>query len=106
MKSFQTWIHVAVAHACHYVLLIWQEIARLLMEKEKREYKRIREREKEKERERMAMERMAMERKRQEGNHKVTPTSYTIQFRLLAPIYNTSSHFMKYKNFFFPFIQV
>lgn len=52
---------------------LWQEIARLMMEQEKREYKKNREREKEKERERerMAMERMAMERKRQEAEHRV-----------------------------------
>ncbi|XP_012733281.2 coiled-coil domain-containing protein 50 [Fundulus heteroclitus] len=47
-----------------------EEIARLLMEKEKKEYRRNREREKEKERERMAMEKIAMERKRHEGNYK------------------------------------
>ncbi|KAF0042097.1 hypothetical protein F2P81_005629 [Scophthalmus maximus] len=42
-----------------------EEIARLLMEQEKKEYKKNREREKEKERER---ERMAMERRRPEGD--------------------------------------
>ncbi|XP_047231191.1 coiled-coil domain-containing protein 50 isoform X2 [Girardinichthys multiradiatus] len=47
-----------------------EEIARLLMEKEKKEYRRNREREKEKERERLAMEKIAMERKRHEGNYK------------------------------------
>uniref|UniRef100_A0A3B3YHU9 Coiled-coil domain-containing protein n=1 Tax=Poecilia mexicana TaxID=48701 RepID=A0A3B3YHU9_9TELE len=47
-----------------------EEIARSLMEKEKKEYRKNREREKEKERERMAMEKMAMERKRPEGNYK------------------------------------
>ncbi|XP_054910582.1 coiled-coil domain-containing protein 50 isoform X2 [Poeciliopsis prolifica] len=47
-----------------------EEIARLLMEKEKKEYRKNREREKEKERERMAMEKMAIERKRPEGNYK------------------------------------
>ncbi|MEQ2287933.1 hypothetical protein AMECASPLE_017845, partial [Ameca splendens] len=48
-----------------------EEIARLLMEKEKKEYRRNREREKEKEkeRERLAMEKIAMERKRHEGNY-------------------------------------
>ncbi|XP_041861426.1 coiled-coil domain-containing protein 50 isoform X3 [Melanotaenia boesemani] len=46
-----------------------EEIARHLMEQEKKEYKKIREREKEKERERerLAMERMAMEKRRQEA---------------------------------------
>ncbi|XP_051803438.1 coiled-coil domain-containing protein 50 isoform X2 [Acanthochromis polyacanthus] len=49
-----------------------EEIARLLMEQEKKEYKKNREREKEKERERerLAMERMAMERRRQEGDYR------------------------------------
>uniref|UniRef100_A0A3Q2G445 Coiled-coil domain containing 50a n=1 Tax=Cyprinodon variegatus TaxID=28743 RepID=A0A3Q2G445_CYPVA len=47
-----------------------EEIARLLMEKEKKEYRRNREREKEKERERLALEKMAAERKRHEGNYK------------------------------------
>ncbi|XP_056132969.1 coiled-coil domain-containing protein 50 [Lampris incognitus] len=53
-----------------------EEIARLLMEQEKKEYKKNkdkekdREREKEKERERMAMDRMAMERRRQEAEHR------------------------------------
>lgn len=62
-------------------VLLWQEIARLMMEQEKREYKKIRERdhdrerekerEREREREKLAMERMAMERKRQEGDYRV-----------------------------------
>ncbi|XP_069006110.1 coiled-coil domain-containing protein 50 isoform X2 [Embiotoca jacksoni] len=49
-----------------------EEIARLLMEQEKKEFKKNREREKEKERdrERLAMERMAMERRRQEGEYR------------------------------------
>ncbi|KAM7387874.1 hypothetical protein PAMP_024085 [Pampus punctatissimus] len=49
-----------------------EEIARLLMEQEKKEYRRNREREKEKERERerLAMERMAMERRRPEGDYR------------------------------------
>lgn len=53
-----------------------EEIARLLMEQEKKEYKknrekeREREQEKERERERMALERMAMERRRQEGDYR------------------------------------
>ncbi|KAM8744595.1 coiled-coil domain-containing protein 50 isoform 2-T2 [Acanthopagrus schlegelii] len=55
-----------------------EEIARLMMEQEKREYKKNREREhdrerekeKERERERLAMERMAMERRRQEGDYR------------------------------------
>ncbi|XP_061594329.1 coiled-coil domain-containing protein 50 isoform X3 [Cololabis saira] len=49
-----------------------EEIARLLMEKEKKEYKKNRDREKEKERERerLAMERMAMERRRHEGDYR------------------------------------
>lgn len=52
---------------------LWQEIARLLMEQEKREYRKNREREKEKERERerLAMEKMAMERRRPEGDYRV-----------------------------------
>ncbi|XP_024135159.1 coiled-coil domain-containing protein 50 isoform X2 [Oryzias melastigma] len=44
-----------------------EEIARILMEQEKKEYRKIREREKEKAQER---ERMAMERRRQEGEHR------------------------------------
>ena len=56
---------------------LWQEIARLMMEQEKREYKKIREREhererekeREREREKVAMERM--ERKRHEGYYRV-----------------------------------
>ncbi|XP_028299283.1 coiled-coil domain-containing protein 50 isoform X1 [Gouania willdenowi] len=44
-----------------------EEIARMLMEKEKKEFKKNREREKEKERER---ERLAMERRRHEGNYR------------------------------------
>lgn len=62
-------------------VLLWQEIARLMMEQEKREYKKVRERdhererekerEREREREKLAMERMAMERKRQEGDYRV-----------------------------------
>lgn len=56
---------------------LWQEIARLMMEQEKREYKKIREREhererekeREREREKLAMERT--ERKRQEGYYRV-----------------------------------
>lgn len=53
---------------------LWQEIARLLMEQEKKEYKKLRDREKDKERERekLASERMAMERRRQEGDYRVT----------------------------------
>ncbi|KAM9358357.1 coiled-coil domain-containing protein 50 [Symphorus nematophorus] len=55
-----------------------EEIARLMMEQEKREYRKNREREhererekeKERERERLAMERMAMERRRQEGDYR------------------------------------
>ncbi|XP_029939190.1 coiled-coil domain-containing protein 50 isoform X2 [Salarias fasciatus] len=49
-----------------------EEIARLLMEQDKKEYKKNREREKEKERERerLAMERMAMERRRPEGDYR------------------------------------
>ncbi|XP_008290253.1 coiled-coil domain-containing protein 50 isoform X2 [Stegastes partitus] len=52
-----------------------EEIARLLMEQEKKEYKKNREREKEKERERerLAMERMAMERRRPEGDYRPNP---------------------------------
>lgn len=46
---------------------LWQEIARLMMEQEKKEYKKLRE--KEKERERVAMEKM--ERKRHEGDYRV-----------------------------------
>ncbi|XP_076582034.1 coiled-coil domain-containing protein 50 isoform X2 [Chaetodon auriga] len=56
-----------------------EEIARLMMEQEKKEYKKIRERdnererekEKERERERLAMERMAMERRRQEKDYRL-----------------------------------
>lgn len=58
--------------------MLWslgQEIARLIMEQEKKEYKKIREREKEKERERdrerAAMEKIAMERRRHEGDYRV-----------------------------------
>ncbi|XP_053287461.1 coiled-coil domain-containing protein 50 isoform X2 [Pleuronectes platessa] len=49
-----------------------EEIARLLMEQEKKEYRKNRDREKEKERERerLAMERMAGERRRPEGDHR------------------------------------
>lgn len=53
-----------------------EEIARLLMEQEKKEYKKNKEKEKEKEREkekdreRLAMERMAMERRRHEGEYR------------------------------------
>ncbi|KAM9384431.1 coiled-coil domain-containing protein 50 isoform 2-T3 [Pholidichthys leucotaenia] len=53
-----------------------EEIARLMMEKEKREYKKNREREKEKgrererERERLALEKMAMERRQYEGDYR------------------------------------
>uniref|UniRef100_A0A665WLD5 Coiled-coil domain containing 50 n=1 Tax=Echeneis naucrates TaxID=173247 RepID=A0A665WLD5_ECHNA len=52
-----------------------EEIARLLMEQEKKEYKKNREREKDKERERerLAMERMAMERRRPEGDYRPNP---------------------------------
>lgn len=55
------------------VASLCQEIARLLMEQEKKEYRKNREREKEKERERerLAMERMAVERRRQEGDYRV-----------------------------------
>lgn len=50
-----------------------QEIARLMMEQEKKDYKKIREREKERERdrERAAMEKIAMERRRHEGDYRV-----------------------------------
>ncbi|KAG7513306.1 hypothetical protein JOB18_004454 [Solea senegalensis] len=49
-----------------------EEIARLLMEQEKKEYKKNREREKEKERERerLAIERMGVERRRPEGDYR------------------------------------
>ncbi|XP_062280295.1 coiled-coil domain-containing protein 50 isoform X1 [Scomber scombrus] len=49
-----------------------EEIARLLMEQEKKEYRKNREHEKEKERERerLAMDRMAMERRRPEGDYR------------------------------------
>uniref|UniRef100_A0A1A8JHT1 Coiled-coil domain containing 50 n=1 Tax=Nothobranchius kuhntae TaxID=321403 RepID=A0A1A8JHT1_NOTKU len=49
-----------------------EELARRMMERDKKEYRKNREREKEKEkeRERMAMERMAMERRRPEGNYR------------------------------------
>nr|XP_057928678.1 coiled-coil domain-containing protein 50 isoform X2 [Doryrhamphus excisus] len=58
-----------------------EEIARLLMDQEKKEYRKHREREKERERdreekerererERLAMEKMAMERRRPEGDHR------------------------------------
>ncbi|XP_022594876.1 coiled-coil domain-containing protein 50 isoform X2 [Seriola dumerili] len=49
-----------------------EEMARLLMEQEKKEYRKNREREKEKERERerLAMEKMAMERRRPEGDNR------------------------------------
>ncbi|XP_072245565.1 coiled-coil domain-containing protein 50 isoform X2 [Leuresthes tenuis] len=52
-----------------------EEIARLMMEQEKKEYRKNREREKEKERERdrLAMERMAMERRWQEGEYRPNP---------------------------------
>ncbi|KAM4548824.1 coiled-coil domain-containing protein 50 isoform 2-T2 [Odontesthes bonariensis] len=52
-----------------------EEIARLMMEQEKKEYRKNREREKEKERERdrLAVERMAMERRRQEGEYRPNP---------------------------------
>lgn len=50
---------------------LWQEIARLMMEQEKKEYKKLREREKERERERAAMEKMAMEKRRHEGDYRV-----------------------------------
>lgn len=53
------------------VASLCQEIARLLMEREKKEYRKNREWEKEKERERLAMERMAVERRRQEGDYRV-----------------------------------
>ncbi|TDH08603.1 hypothetical protein EPR50_G00099330 [Perca flavescens] len=46
-----------------------EEIARLLMEQEKKEYRKEREREKEKG-ERLAMDRMAMERRQREGDHR------------------------------------
>lgn len=50
-----------------------QEIARLIMEQEKKEYKKIREREKEKEKEKERdRERAAMERRRHEGDYRVT----------------------------------
>ncbi|XP_026201044.1 coiled-coil domain-containing protein 50 isoform X2 [Anabas testudineus] len=47
-----------------------EEIARLLMEQEKREYRKNRDREKEKERERLAMDKMAMEKRWQEGDNR------------------------------------
>ncbi|XP_011613247.1 coiled-coil domain-containing protein 50 isoform X3 [Takifugu rubripes] len=49
-----------------------EEIARLMMEQEKKEYKKVREREKERERdrERAAMEKIAMERRRHEGDYR------------------------------------
>lgn len=56
---------------------LWQEIARLLMEQEKKEYRKNREREKEKEREKLAMERMAMERRWQEGDNRVIFHNHT-----------------------------
>lgn len=60
-------------------VLLWQEIARLLMEQEKKEYRknrdrekeREREKEKERERERLALERMAVERRPHEGDYRV-----------------------------------
>lgn len=74
-------------------VLLWQEIARLMMEQEKREYKKIRERdhdrerekerEREREREKLAMERMAMERKRQEGDYRVIFHNHS-RFKLRA----------------------
>ena len=68
-----------------WCLIVLQEIARLMMEQEKREYKKNREREhererekeKERERERLAMERMAMERRRQEGDYRVIFCNHT-----------------------------
>lgn len=58
---------------CWMLCPVWQEIARLMMEQEKKEYKKIREREKERERdrERAAMEKMAMERRRHEADYRV-----------------------------------
>lgn len=68
----QTHLTVLLGNRCWW--LFWslaQEIARLMMEQDKKEYKKIREREKEKEkdRERAAMEKM--ERRRYEGDYRV-----------------------------------
>uniref|UniRef100_A0A668AX68 Coiled-coil domain-containing protein n=1 Tax=Myripristis murdjan TaxID=586833 RepID=A0A668AX68_9TELE len=70
-----------------------EEIARLLMEQEKKEFRRKeREREKEKERERLAMERMAMERRRQEGDRVIFLKPFTFfKFTLWFGANNFSS---------------
>ncbi|XP_030583416.1 coiled-coil domain-containing protein 50 isoform X3 [Archocentrus centrarchus] len=71
-----------------------EEIARLLMEQEKKEYKKNREREKEKERERerLAMERMAMDRRRPEGDYR--PNSEDV----VRPRTREEYEFQKHKN--------
>lgn len=69
VKVVLLWLSVMCCCVC---CLILQEIARLLMEQEKKEYRKNREREKEKERERLAMEKMAMERRWPEGDYRVT----------------------------------
>lgn len=76
-------------------VLPWQEIARLMMEQEKKEYRKNREREnererekeKERERERLAMERMALERRRQEGDFRVIFCNHT-DLKICALWYN------------------
>lgn len=82
---------------------LWQEMARLLMEQEKKEYKKNREREKEKERERerLAMERMAMERRRQETDYRVIFHNHT-HFKMWGEIFLCKSVFplwYKHHNF-------
>lgn len=79
MELFSGCIYYAVDVDVSAVSL-WQEMARLLMEQEKKEYRKNREREKEKERERerLAMDRMAMERRRQEGDYRVIFCNHTL----------------------------
>lgn len=92
-------------------VLLWQEIARLMMEQEKREYRKNREREherehekdkeREREKERLAMERMAMERKRQEGDYRVIFHNHT-RFKMSALEGNifAACDFILYKSVF------
>lgn len=85
---------------------LWQEIARLMMEQEKKEYRKNREREnererekeKERERERLAMERMAMERRRQERDYRVIILNHAhLKYVLWGEIFLAACDFILYE---------
>lgn len=63
-----------------FIVHVMQEIARLLMEQEKKEYRKNRERENEREREKekeRERERAAMERRRPDGDYRVIYPNHT-----------------------------